>query len=205
MAIPSLTKIAPTIHLISVTNAPPQVVCASLTWAAFREGRADARFGCVLGYALAPIDTHCRVAPMDERLSISASASELQAPPDYTTDPLPWRNLAAAIVEQGVWDYRAVAARGGMEAMRAAALGRSKQPYGQRNAGRVSRIEDAMSAVTFIEGTACEALCEFVGVEVAGVRDQLCKEATCKVLDPALAGNHSIYSHSSRVALALPT
>lgn len=108
---------------------------------------------------------------------MDTTPSELQAPPIYTDDPQPWRKLAAAIVEQAVRDYRAVVAHGGLETMRKLAAQRRGQPAKGAPKCRAGRLDDAISAVSFIEGKACEELCGFVGVEVAGVRNQLRREA----------------------------
>ena len=76
-------------------------------------------------------------------------------------DYKPWRKLAAAIIEQAVWDYRRVMARAG------------PVPVDKRRRGGVS---DTTSAVAFFKTRAYENLCLFVGVDAQGIRDKLARE-----------------------------
>jgi hypothetical protein len=92
----------------------------------------------------------------------------------YTDELVPWKRLAAAIIEQAVWDRRAVVARGGLAAVRRVA-------EQHRLTDRLGTYHDCESAYHYFESKGFEGLCRFLGLEPEGIREQMEREEAVTV------------------------
>lgn len=89
-------------------------------------------------------------------------------------EPSAWRRLAAAVIEQAVWDYRSVVEQGGLTKMR-----QMQELLGMpRPSGRAANVVDAADAVHFFGTQAFENLCLFVRVDAESIREKLASEGS---------------------------
>jgi hypothetical protein len=91
----------------------------------------------------------------------------------WTEDERPWKRLTAAVLEQAVFDWRWIQARGGVQRLqeRKAILWRRNIAISATKE-KVS-LDDALSCVKFFNGRRFVSMCEVLGIDPEALLDAI--------------------------------